>query len=87
MPTREPDKPYKVGIVGAGIAGLFTGFIFDYLNKKYKLNVDWEILELNDETRVGGRLFTHYFSDPKDNPHDYYDVGAMRFPDSKIMKQ
>ena len=50
-----------------------------------KLNIpglSYEILEGN--TRFGGRVYTHRFSDKK---HDYYDVGAMRFPDIPIMKK
>ncbi|EJD42298.1 hypothetical protein AURDEDRAFT_89618 [Auricularia subglabra TFB-10046 SS5] len=42
----------------------------------------YEILEGNKE-RVGGRLFTHKF--PGGGPNDYYDVGAMRFPDIPFM--
>jgi len=68
----------KIGIVGGGIAGLYAAYILTYLE------IDYEILEANHE-RLGGRVYTHYFS--KQNPpnHDYYDVGAMRFPDSPIM--
>jgi hypothetical protein len=29
-------------------------------------------------------MFTHYFSDKK---HDYYDIGAMRFPDIPVMQR
>ena len=62
-----------------------------------KLNIPgltYEILEA--DKRFGGRVYTHRFSDPKDakNPedakrakHDYYDVGAMRFPDIDIMQK
>lgn len=62
--------------------------IFDYLNDKFEgLNVEYEILEADD--KVGGRLFTYKFpeKDPEYpiGPHDYYDVGAMRFPNSKVM--
>ena len=82
------EKKFKVGIIGAGVAGMFTGMLFDYLKEKYKLDVEYEILETNDPKRVGGRLYTHYFGDegPKKGNHDYYDVGAMRFPNSPVMK-
>ena len=80
----EHKKPFKVGIIGAGVAGLFTAMIFDYLNEVYHTNVDYEIMECNDKNRLGGRLYTHYFSDAE---HDYYDVGAMRFPDISTMTQ
>lgn len=44
--------------------------------------LSYDILEGSD--RVGGRMFTHYFSDKK---HDYYDIGAMRFPDIPVMQR
>lgn len=83
------DKTFRVGIVGAGVAGLFTAMIFDHLSDKYGLKVDYEILEASE--RVGGRLYTYNFTNSKDQPpvgpHDYYDVGAMRFPEIPIMKR
>ena len=51
--------------------------ILDVLNIP---GLSYEILEADN--RVGGRVYTHKFSDA---PHDYYDVGAMRFPDIPIM--
>ncbi|KAL6715982.1 hypothetical protein ACLMJK_006944 [Lecanora helva] len=74
----------KVCIIGAGMAGLYIAMILDYLNIE---GLSYEILEGSD--RVGGRVYTHYFSDPKkpENKHDYYDVGAMRFPRIKIMEK
>lgn len=48
-------------------------------------NLSYDILEGSD--RIGGRVYTHYFSPLKERPHDYYDVGAMRFPDVKIMQK
>ncbi|KAH6612282.1 hypothetical protein B0J18DRAFT_441755 [Chaetomium sp. MPI-SDFR-AT-0129] len=84
--------PPKVAIVGAGVAGLFLGMMLDYLNEHIpKFNVDYEIFEANDSSRVGGRMFTHEFK-PKpphnpQGPHDYYDVGAMRFPQNPIMQR
>ncbi|KAK4696357.1 hypothetical protein P7C71_g1551, partial [Lecanoromycetidae sp. Uapishka_2] len=87
--TSEDDRtePFKVGIIGAGVAGLFTAMILDYLNEHFKVNVEYEILECNKEERLGGRLYTHYFSEETDESHDYYDVGAMRYPDIGVMKQ
>ena len=82
------DKPYEVCIIGAGVAGLFTAMIFDYLNAEFQINVKYEILESNGEDRLGGRLFTYYFKNlPDKGDHDYYDVGAMRFPDISTMKR
>jgi monoamine oxidase len=71
----EPSNP-KIGIVGGGIAGLYTAYILK------SLGIDYEILEANPD-RMGGRIYTHHFS--TDIAHDYYDIGAMRFPDSPIM--
>ncbi|KAG0694127.1 hypothetical protein DFH29DRAFT_1073006 [Suillus ampliporus] len=59
-----------VGILGAGVGGLYTALMLD------SLGINYEILEASD--RTGGRLFTHHFSNDKE--YDYYDVGAMRYP-------
>ncbi|KAK8050285.1 hypothetical protein PG994_012015 [Apiospora phragmitis] len=60
------DKKFRVGIIGAGVSGLFTALTFDYLKQKYGLDVEYEILEANGEERLGGRLYTHYFKDKTD---------------------
>lgn len=65
---------FSVGIIGAGMAGLYTAMILE------SLNIPCEILEASD--RVGGRVYTHRFSN---DPGDYYDAGAMRFPDTPAM--
>jgi hypothetical protein len=118
----------RLGIVGAGAAGLFTAMVLDYLNRElwwravcrdkgwpitpfpeddsssiHGLDTQWdpaewwdthkkpkalffkyEILEANSSDRLGGRLFTYDFGGARDT-HDYYDVGAMRFPDNPVM--
>lgn len=84
-----PQKDnFKIAIVGAGVSGLFTALLFDWLNEhpklKGKLKIDYEIIEAAQESRVGGRLFTHRFSEAE---HDYYDVGAMRFPENQVMNR
>ncbi|KAI6141914.1 hypothetical protein BKA82DRAFT_1003011 [Pisolithus tinctorius] len=63
-----PDR--KVGILGAGVGGLYTALILD------SLDVEYEILEASD--RIGGRLSTYKF--PRGKMYDYYDAGAMRYP-------
>lgn len=85
----EKHGEFKVGIVGAGVAGLFTALALDWINDTIEknvgpgqLNITYDILEAASEDRFGGRLYTHHFSD---GVHDYYDVGAMRFPQNKIM--
>ncbi|KAF3105147.1 hypothetical protein TWF569_010210 [Orbilia oligospora] len=77
--TAPQLPPRKVCIVGAGVAGLYIAMILDDLNIP---NLTYEILEAN--SRVGGRAYTHHFSDKS---HDYYDIGAMRFPNTKTMKR
>lgn len=84
-------KEFNIGIVGAGAAGLFTGLTFDYLNKELqKLGIavefKYQIFESASKDRLGGRLYTYNFGGERDC-HDYYDVGAMRFPDHPIMKR
>ena len=67
-----------MGIIGAGVAGLYLAMMCDFLG------IDYEILEASD--RVGGRVYTHHFSEGATPiEHNYYDVGAMRFPDLEIM--
>lgn len=71
----------KICIVGAGVAGLLTALML-----KIGGIYDFDVIEASD--RVGGRLYTHWFSD-KENPdseHDYYDIGAMRIPEIKTMQ-
>jgi hypothetical protein len=84
------DQPkFKIGIIGAGAAGLFTALIFDWLHdqsikSREPVGFNYEILEASE--RLGGRLYTHNFSE-KTGTHEYYDVGAMRFPENKVMKR
>jgi hypothetical protein len=70
-------RDFKLCIVGAGMAGLYIAYILDTLAIP---GVSFDFLEASD--RVGGRCFTHEFSKI---PHDYYDVGAMRFPRIPVM--
>ena len=68
---------------------MFTGLIFDHLKERFGLQVDYEIKEANHSDRVGGRLFTYVFpgTDKAEHNHQYYDVGAMRFPKIDIMSR
>jgi len=51
-----PSKvPLKVGIIGAGVAGLYSAILLE------SLGIDYEILEAN--TRIGGRIYTHRFDE------------------------
>lgn len=73
----------KVGIVGAGTSGMYAALML------LDLGIDCEILEADN--RVGGRLFTHRFSDSKERGsaawYDYIDMGAMRYPDIPTMSR
>jgi Flavin containing amine oxidoreductase len=79
-PGKRPIVPpwYRVAIIGAGVAGLRTAMLLQWMGIPYKI--------FEASNRPGGRVFTYHFaSKPEENPqgkHDYYDVGAMRFPDN-----
>jgi hypothetical protein len=79
----QADPELHVAIIGAGVAGLFSALIFDEIEKKIPgFKVHYDIFEGSD--RIGGRLYTHNFSkDP--NSAEYYDIGAMRFPQVATM--
>jgi len=73
--TRGFPDLLHIGIVGRGMAGLYTEMIL------IDLKLSYEVLEASG--RPGGRVRTHRFSN---FPGDYYDVGAMRFPEIPIMR-
>lgn len=75
----EDEPPRKVCIVGAGVAGLYIAMILDDLKIP---NLTYDIIEAN--SRIGGRVYTHHFSK---EPHDYYDIGAMRYPKIPTMQR
>jgi monoamine oxidase len=77
LPEVNFDPGTKVAIIGAGAAGLYIAMILDDLAIP---NLGYDILEADD--RIGGRMKTHYFSKVE---HDYYDIGAMRFPNIPVM--
>jgi hypothetical protein len=106
--ARPHGQVVKIGVIGAGVAGLYIGLMLDYLKAKsitegFEFHYDYDLLEANtSETHVGGRIYTHRFSQEKD---DYYvsgeacnmylnimliiclqDAGAMRFPKLDWMK-
>ncbi|KAF9457573.1 hypothetical protein BDZ94DRAFT_1272826, partial [Collybia nuda] len=61
-----------VGILGAGAGGLYTALILEDLGIPYRI--------IEAQRQVGGRLFTHKFANTTGAPYNYFDVGAMRFP-------
>ncbi|KAL1917115.1 uncharacterized protein VTP21DRAFT_5313 [Calcarisporiella thermophila] len=62
-------KEIKIGIVGAGMAGLFSAMLLD------SVGVNYEILE--GSGRLGGRVHTEYFGEDE---NEYAELGAMRLP-------
>lgn len=66
-PATQSDD--VVGIIGAGVGGLYAAMLLQSQNPPIK----YEILEASD--RTGGRVFTYDFST---KPHDYY----VRLPSS-----
>ncbi|KAF8879816.1 hypothetical protein BD779DRAFT_1446679 [Infundibulicybe gibba] len=62
----------QVGILGAGIGGLYAALMLQSVGISYKI--------IEESNRTGGRLFTHKFTGQDSGEFDYFDVGAMRFP-------
>ncbi|MCX7749300.1 MAG: FAD-dependent oxidoreductase [Clostridia bacterium] len=63
-------KGIRVGIIGAGLAGLSAAF------ELRKTGADITLFEA-EESRVGGRVYTYYFD--KETPL-YGELGSMRIP-------
>jgi len=74
-PATRQSWPGLVGIIGAGVSGLYIAMILDSLEIP---DLNYEIVEASP--RAGGRILTHHFESTPPSPHDYFDVGAMRFP-------
>ncbi|KAF9466955.1 hypothetical protein BDZ94DRAFT_1305819 [Collybia nuda] len=70
--THTPVEHAPVGILGAGPGGLYTALILEDLGIPYRI--------IEAQKQVGGRLFTHKFTNTTGAPYNYFDVGAMRFP-------
>ena len=58
-----PKATDVVGILGAGVGGLYTALMLE------SLKINFEILEASED-RVGGRMYTHKFD--KGGRYDYY---------------
>ncbi|KAF9255513.1 amine oxidase [Marasmius fiardii PR-910] len=77
QPQIEAPRPKveRIAVVGAGVSGLLAALRF---GKTAPVDV-YEALG-----RVGGRLYTYKFLGGGE--WDYFDVGAMRFPMTEVMK-
>jgi monoamine oxidase len=62
----------KVGIVGAGMAGLYAALLLK------SRGIDCHLYEAHP-TRLGGRVYTHRFNN---EPNQYFEAGAMRLPET-----
>ena len=67
-----PPQAPKVGIIGAGIGGLYAAYLLQ------KQGIEYEILEAGP--RLGGRLYTQRMGD---RPNDYY-VSPMLLPSMRV---
>lgn len=65
-------KGVRIGVIGAGLAGLSSAF------ELRKTGADITIFEA-EEKRIGGRVYTHYFDDSRTL---YGELGPMRIPSS-----
>ena len=76
---QQTNSNIKVGIVGAGISGLYAALLLD------SFNISFELHEANSE-HLGGRAFTYHFNKNYKNAktcaeyYDYGEVGPMRIP-------
>lgn len=61
----DTQKNITVGILGGGAAGLYAAMIIDSFEDS---SISWTMYEA-DKSRLGGRLYTHNFSDSE---NDYY---------------
>ncbi len=76
-PAAKETRPLRVGIVGGGMAGLYAAMLLD------QFGIEYHIFEASGE-RLGGRVRTHYFNN---DPHQYAELGAMRFPQSWLQSR
>lgn len=68
-----------VGIVGAGVSGLYTGLLLQ--REGHKVTI------FEAANRVGGRLFTYRFRPKEESEEAYFEAGAMRIPRSSLHSQ
>ena len=77
--TIRAARKIKVGILGAGISGLYSAILLE------SLGIDFELIEANSE-HLGGRAFTYHFNKDYKSAktcaefYDYGEMGPMRIP-------
>ncbi|KAK3354067.1 hypothetical protein B0T25DRAFT_456471 [Lasiosphaeria hispida] len=76
MKSSPEPVELKIGVVGAGMAGLYASLILQ------DLDLEHEVVEASH--KPGGRVRTHRFSQESG---DYFELGAMLFPDIPIMSR
>ncbi|KAF0811970.1 Flavin-dependent L-tryptophan oxidase RebO [Andreprevotia sp. IGB-42] len=69
----RPEGALKIGIVGAGMAGLYAALVLQENGHTCHL------FEAQPD-RLGGRVYTHRFNAEK---NQYFEAGAMRLPDTE----
>ena len=70
IPTHIRNK--KIAIIGSGAAGMVAGF------ELLKIGLQPTIYEAED--RIGGRLYSKYFTDGESQSNVFAEMGAMRIP-------
>lgn len=75
--NKSKTTDLNVGIVGGGMAGMYASMMLNQLHISHK------IFEASGE-RLGGRVYSYYFNDA---PHQYAELGAMRFPHSELQSR
>ncbi|UNI18426.1 hypothetical protein JDV02_004696 [Purpureocillium takamizusanense] len=65
-----------VGIVGAGVSGLYTGLLLQ--REGHKVTI------FEAANRVGGRIYTYRFTPQAKLADPYFEAGAMRIPRSSL---
>ncbi|KAF4178286.1 hypothetical protein CNMCM8694_009218 [Aspergillus lentulus] len=66
----------KIGIVGAGVNGLYTALLLQREGHRATL--------YEAGSRIGGRIYTHRFQPLNSNEDIYFEAGAMHIPRSSL---
>lgn len=72
LEIRMASAKLTVGIIGGGVAGLYTALSL------HELGHHATVFEAND--RLGGRIYTHHFKPVHPGENPFFEAGAMRIP-------